>query len=83
MVWFPPVSVARRHPRPGIVYREVSDLAPSTLCVAWPRDARSPAVAAFVRAATDLAAATAATATEAATAVVAASRPAAPVSHPG
>jgi DNA-binding transcriptional LysR family regulator len=49
IVWFPPESVARRHPRPGIAYRPVSDLAPSTLVVAWPRESRSPAVAAFVR----------------------------------
>lgn len=51
MVWFPPASVARRHPRPDIAYREVSDLPPSTLAVAWPRSSRSPAVTAFVRAA--------------------------------
>nr|CTQ98124.1 putative lysR-type transcriptional regulator [Kibdelosporangium sp. MJ126-NF4] len=56
VVWFPPVSVARRHPRPGIAYREVSGLAPFTFMVAWPRDSRSPAVAAFVRAATAVAA---------------------------
>ncbi|QFZ19753.1 LysR family transcriptional regulator [Saccharothrix syringae] len=48
-VWFPPASVARRHPRPGIVYRAVTDLAPITLAVAWPQNSRSPAVAAFVR----------------------------------
>ena len=51
LVWFPPVSVARRHARPGIAYRTVTDLTPTTLTVAWPREARSPAVAAFVRAA--------------------------------
>ncbi|HTI19402.1 MAG TPA: LysR family transcriptional regulator [Kutzneria sp.] len=51
VVWYPPQSVARRHSRPGIVYRAVADLTPLTLTVAWPRDARSPAVAAFVRAA--------------------------------
>ncbi|MFC0540782.1 LysR family transcriptional regulator [Kutzneria chonburiensis] len=51
VVWYPPQSVARRHSRPGIVYRPVVDLTPLTLTVAWPRDARSPAVAAFVRAA--------------------------------
>jgi DNA-binding transcriptional LysR family regulator len=51
VVWYPPQSVARRHSRPGIVYRAVADLRPLTLTVAWPRDARSPAVAAFVRAA--------------------------------
>ncbi|OHV41125.1 LysR family transcriptional regulator [Parafrankia colletiae] len=56
IVWFPPVSVARRHPRPDITYRPVSDLAPSTLVVAWPRDSRSAAVAAMVRAAVAVAA---------------------------
>ena len=55
-VWFPPLSVARRHARPDLVYRTVTDLAPVTLSVAWPRDSHSPAVAAFVRAATDVAA---------------------------
>jgi DNA-binding transcriptional LysR family regulator len=51
MVWFPPAYVARRHPRPNIAYRPVGDLAPSTLVIAWPQASRSPAVAAFVRAA--------------------------------
>jgi DNA-binding transcriptional LysR family regulator len=50
IVWFPPASLARRHPRPGIAYRTVSDLPPSTLVIAWPQASRSPAVAAFVRA---------------------------------
>ncbi|HEY0497417.1 MAG TPA: LysR family transcriptional regulator [Kutzneria sp.] len=49
-VWYPPLSVARRHARPGIAYREVHDLDPITITVAWVREARSPAVAAFVRA---------------------------------
>ncbi|MFD5746085.1 LysR family transcriptional regulator [Streptomyces sp. NPDC127033] len=49
IVWFPPVSVARRHPRPGIVYRTVNDLAPLTLAFAWPQESRSPAIAALVR----------------------------------
>ncbi|MGW0197224.1 LysR family transcriptional regulator [Nonomuraea sp. NPDC003201] len=52
IVWFPPASVAPRHPRPGIAYRIVSDLAPITLTLAWPHHSRSPAVAAFVRTAT-------------------------------
>ncbi|WP_433385376.1 hypothetical protein [Dactylosporangium sp. CA-152071] len=56
MVWFPPASVARRHPRPEIAYRTVDDLKPNTLVVAWPRDSRSPAVAAFVRSAVSVAA---------------------------
>ena len=55
IVWFPPLSVGRRHPRPDLVYRTVSDLAPVTLAVAWPHDSHCPAVAAFVRAATDVA----------------------------
>ncbi|GAB1513264.1 LysR family transcriptional regulator [Actinophytocola sp. KF-1] len=55
VVWYVPVSVARRHPRPGIAYRPVADLSPTTLTVAWPRNSHSPAVAAFVRAATAVA----------------------------
>jgi len=55
-VWFPPVSLVRRHPRPSIAYRDVHDLAPSTLVIAWPQSSRSPAVAAFVRAALEVAA---------------------------
>jgi len=55
IVWFPPESVARRHMRPDIAYRLVTDLEPTTLTVAWPLQARSPAVAAFVRAATTVA----------------------------
>ncbi|WP_063038468.1 LysR family transcriptional regulator [Nocardia pseudovaccinii] len=57
-IWFPPASVARRHPRPGIAYRPVTDLKPATLAVAWPQNCHSPSVAAFVRAATAVAAAT-------------------------
>jgi DNA-binding transcriptional LysR family regulator len=56
VVFFAPASVARRYTRPGIAYRPVSDLPDSTLAVAWPQDARSPAVAAFVRAACTVAA---------------------------
>jgi DNA-binding transcriptional LysR family regulator len=55
-VFFAPTSVARRYPRSGIAYRPVSDLPDSTLALAWPQDARSPAVAAFVRAACTVAA---------------------------
>ncbi|MEU7529376.1 LysR family transcriptional regulator [Saccharothrix sp. NPDC042600] len=55
MVWFLPGSLARRHPRPGVAYRPVTDLPPFTLSVAWPRNSRSRAVAAFVRAATGVA----------------------------
>jgi DNA-binding transcriptional LysR family regulator len=57
VVFFAPASVARRYPRSGIAYRPVSDLPDSTLVLAWPQDARSPAVAAFVRAACTVAAA--------------------------
>jgi DNA-binding transcriptional LysR family regulator len=57
IVFFAPASVARRYPRPGISHRPVSDLPDATLAVAWPQDARSPAVAAFVRAACTVAAA--------------------------
>ncbi|GGN50304.1 DNA-binding transcriptional LysR family regulator [Actinoplanes campanulatus] len=56
VVWFPPLSLIRRHRRPGIAYRPVRGLRPSTLAVAWPQASRSPAVAAFVRAATEVAA---------------------------
>jgi DNA-binding transcriptional LysR family regulator len=57
VVFFAPASVARRYQRSGIAYRPVSDLPDSTLALAWPQDARSPAVAAFVRAACTVAAA--------------------------
>jgi DNA-binding transcriptional LysR family regulator len=55
IVWFPPLSLALRHTRPGIAYREVTDLPDSTLAVAWPQDSHSAAVAAFARAATAVA----------------------------
>ncbi|OPG13527.1 hypothetical protein B1L11_07325 [Microbispora sp. GKU 823] len=51
IVWFLPASIARRYPRPEIAYRAVAGLDPVTLSVAWPQDARSASVAAFVRAA--------------------------------
>ena len=57
VIWFLPVSVARRHTRPGIAYRTVSDLGPSTLALAWSQDSHAPAVASFVRTATAVAAA--------------------------
>jgi DNA-binding transcriptional LysR family regulator len=56
IVWFPPISLARRHPRPHLAYRPVSDLPPTTFAVAWPHDSHSAAVAAFVRTATAVAA---------------------------
>ncbi|MDH6521592.1 DNA-binding transcriptional LysR family regulator [Streptomyces sp. SAI-135] len=55
VVFFAPTSVARRNPRPGVAYRPVSDLPHCTLAVVWPQDAGSPAVAAFVRAAVEVA----------------------------
>lgn len=55
IVWFPPASIVRRHPRPGIAYRTVSDLPPLDLVLAWPQESRSPAVAAFVRTASTIA----------------------------
>lgn len=57
VVCFLPTWVTRRYPLPGIAYRPVSDLQPATMAVAWPQDARSPAVAAFVRAASSVTAA--------------------------
>lgn len=55
LVWFLPAWVARRFPRPNIAYRPVIGLPPATLSVAWPRTSRSPAVAALVRAAKEVA----------------------------
>ena len=57
---------SRRYPRSGIAYRPVSDLPAATLALAWPQDARSPAVAAFVRAACAVAASAVAAGTGAA-----------------
>lgn len=55
LVWYVPASIARRNRRSDIAYREVIDLPPTTLTVAWPQTSRSAAVAAFVRAATAVA----------------------------
>jgi DNA-binding transcriptional LysR family regulator len=55
-VFFVPASLAQRYRRAGIAYRPVTDLPAATLVIAWPRDTRSPAVAAFVRAACTVAA---------------------------
>jgi len=57
IVCFFPASLTRRYPRPEIAYRPVADLEPATLAVAWPHDSHSATVAAFVRAATTVAAA--------------------------
>jgi DNA-binding transcriptional LysR family regulator len=55
VVWFVPASVARRYTRPDVVYRPVEGLRDAGLVVAWPQECRSPAVAAFVRVALDVA----------------------------
>jgi DNA-binding transcriptional LysR family regulator len=44
-------SIAARYPRPGISYVPISDAPPASLTIAWHENARSPAVAALVRAA--------------------------------
>ncbi|MEU0336485.1 LysR family transcriptional regulator [Streptomyces sp. NPDC006193] len=54
-----PASVARRYPRPGIVYRPVPDAPPAVLAIAWPQQSRSTATAALVRTAAAVAAAAA------------------------
>jgi DNA-binding transcriptional LysR family regulator len=55
LVWFPPSWLARRFPRPNIAYRPMPELPPAALVVAWPAESRSPAVAAFVRIAREVA----------------------------
>jgi DNA-binding transcriptional LysR family regulator len=51
-----PESVRDRVP-PGVACRDVADAPATTLVIAWPRDSRSPQVAAFVQAAAEAAAA--------------------------
>ena len=51
IVCFLPRSVTLRYPRPEVAYRPVHDLPPAVFSIAWPHQARSRAVAAFVRAA--------------------------------
>jgi DNA-binding transcriptional LysR family regulator len=46
-----PEYVVDSYPRTGLVYRPLIDAPPSTLAIAWPRNSRSLAVAALVRAA--------------------------------
>ncbi|MEU9888467.1 LysR family transcriptional regulator [Sphaerisporangium sp. NPDC051011] len=53
-----PASVASHYPRPGIAYRPVPDAPSARLAIAWPKESRSPAIAALVRAATTSARAT-------------------------
>ncbi|GLW68550.1 LysR family transcriptional regulator [Kitasatospora phosalacinea] len=55
-VAFLSLSTTERHRRPDLAYRPVVGLSPSTVVVAWPETSRSAAVAAFVRAAQDVAA---------------------------
>lgn len=50
------LSTAARHPHAGLVYLPVTDLSPSIVAVAWPEGSRSRAIAAFVAAATQVAA---------------------------
>lgn len=56
IVCFFPASLTRRYPRPEIAYRPVTDLAPAALAVAWSQHSHAPSVAAFVRAAAEVAA---------------------------
>jgi DNA-binding transcriptional LysR family regulator len=50
-VAFVPASLAEQRPHPGVAFQPVDGLTPVRLAVAWPEASRSPAVAAFVRAA--------------------------------
>jgi DNA-binding transcriptional LysR family regulator len=54
-VAFLPASTAARYPRADLVYRPVTGLSPSIVAVAWQQGSRSPAIAAFVRAAVEVA----------------------------
>jgi DNA-binding transcriptional LysR family regulator len=55
-VAYVPASTAKQYHRADLVFVPVSDLSPSHVVAAWPDTSRSPAVAAFVRAAADTAA---------------------------
>ncbi|TWE10413.1 LysR substrate-binding domain-containing protein [Rudaeicoccus suwonensis] len=50
-----PASLAGRYVRPELMWRPVEDAPDAAFVVAWARDSRSMAVAAFVRAATTVA----------------------------
>lgn len=54
-VAFLPASTAARYPRADLVYRPVTGLSPSIVAVAWQQGSRSPSIAAFVRAAVEVA----------------------------
>ena len=56
VVAYVPFSVAAEHRTAGLTFVPVTDLAPSEVTVAWPQSSRSRAVAAFVRAAVEVAA---------------------------
>jgi DNA-binding transcriptional LysR family regulator len=51
-----PLSVAERNARPQLAWRAVDDAPDAVFAVAWPESSQSLAVAAFVRAAADVAA---------------------------
>jgi len=55
-VAYVPVSVADQHHSAGLAFVPVADLSPSEVLAAWPDTSRSRAVAAFVRAAVEVAA---------------------------
>jgi DNA-binding transcriptional LysR family regulator len=55
LVAFLSPSVAGRYQRPGLVTRPLEGVPDARLVVAWPRTATSPALAAFIRAAGDVA----------------------------
>lgn len=42
------LSSSRHLPRPGVVFRPITDIPGSTLALAWPKDAANPAVRTFV-----------------------------------
>jgi DNA-binding transcriptional LysR family regulator len=44
-----PESAARYYARPGIIYRPVTGVSPSQVCVAWPASDTNPVVQDFVR----------------------------------
>jgi len=54
-VAFLPASTAARYPRADLVHRPVIGLSPSIVAIAWQQQSRSPAIAAFVRAAVEVA----------------------------
>jgi DNA-binding transcriptional LysR family regulator len=53
---FVPASTARRHAVPDLAFVPVTDLSPSTMVAAWPENSKSPAIARFLRTATEVAA---------------------------